>query len=114
MSVRSFHGLAYFAMVSSMARYRLGLLYWDEGRHDEALEVLDVLVQRGDSGFPVEEALMDKGRVQLAAEQRQAAMVTFQGIVEDHGSNLGAVNAAIGNNAREFGPHRLNSLATGC
>ena len=80
-------------LLSSIARYRLGLTYSDEGRNDEAIEVLETLVQETDSAFPVEEALMAKARAHLAMGNQQAAMVTFQRIVESYSASLYASQA---------------------
>ena len=80
-------------MVGSMARYRLALLFAAEQRHDEALAELDRLVRDPRGGFPVAEALLAMAREYEAAGDRQAAMLTYERIADEHGTSVYAIEA---------------------
>lgn len=70
--------------IQAMAMNRLGILFLDQGRNEEAVAVFEELARRTPDGFPVEEALAAEARAHEAAGDRQAAMVAYQRIVEDH------------------------------
>lgn len=79
--------------IQAMAMNRLGIQYMEQGRSDEAVAIFEELARRTPDGFPVEEALASEARAHEAAGDRQAAMVAYQRIVEDHPTSVYATLA---------------------
>ena len=69
-------------LIRAMSLYRLGTLLSELGRHDEALDIFDQLGETPPAGFPAEEALFAKARVQEAAGDGRAAIVTYERIAD--------------------------------
>ena len=80
-------------LVAAMAKYRLGMLQLQRRDDAEAIEAFGQLAAERGSGFPVEEALMAKGRAHQEAGDSQAAMVAYQRIVEEHAGSIYAAEA---------------------
>lgn len=80
-------------LIRGMALQRLGDLYVQLDRYDDAIRVFDGLIARPPAGFPVEEALAAKARAHEAAGDDQAAMVAYQRLAEDHESSVYALPA---------------------
>ncbi len=80
-------------LLRAVASFRLGELYLAEARYDEALEAFAPLLDSTPTGFPAEEALAATARTHEAAGDRQAAMITYQRIVEDFPASAYAATA---------------------
>jgi tetratricopeptide (TPR) repeat protein len=80
-------------LIRGMALQRLGDLYVQIDRFDDAIRIFDRLVNGPPAGFPVEEALAAKARAHEAAGDDQAAMVAYQRIAEDHPTSVYALPA---------------------
>lgn len=81
------------SLIRGTALQRLGDLYVQMKRYDDAVAVFDRLIDNPPATFPVEEALAAKARAQEAAGDVQAAMVTYQRLAEEHEGSVYAVPA---------------------
>lgn len=81
------------SLIAATARYRLGQLYLDRGRPDDAVATFEKLVEANTDYFPAGEALMAKARAHEAADDRKAALATYRRVVENHGESVFASEA---------------------
>lgn len=82
-------------LVRAMSLQRLGDLFLEQQRYDEAIAIYDRLVDSPPGGYPVEEALTSKARAHQAAGDLQAAMVAYQRIAEEHEASVYALPAQL-------------------
>lgn len=80
-------------MLKAMTSLRLGHLYVDLERYQDAVAAFRRLSEDPPEGFPAEEALAAKARAHQAAGDPQSAMLAYQRIVEKYPTSMYASGA---------------------